>query len=65
MFMAWLVLISLSNPNAPPEMVRGYKTLAECYAPANSEDNASIMPFQRTRTPKGKAFVCMVIVYPT
>ena len=65
MFAAWLVLISLSNPAAPPEFVRGYKTLDACVASANSADNEGVMPLYRTPAPKGKAYLCMRFVYPT
>lgn len=65
MLTVWLVLISLSNPNAPPEPVEGYKTMAECAAEANSGHNRAIMPLYRRTVPKGKAYLCMRYVYPT
>lgn len=65
MLPVWLVLISLSNPLAPPQIVRGYPTVEECYDPANSGDNVSVMPLYKRTPPKGHVYACLKLVYPT
>lgn len=61
----WLVLISLSAPQAPPTLVQRFANAGDCYQAAVSGNNSHIMPLYRQAVPKGKGYLCMRFVYPT
>lgn len=65
--MIWLVMMSLTQPMAAPQMVGKFGTVQECSAAAVNANQVDV-PYgtlARTKTPKGKYFLCMQPVYPT
>lgn len=64
MLPVWLVIISLADPLAKPELVAPMKTMDDCVLEANSGNTRGVMPlYRREPLPKGKAFLCMKFTY--
>lgn len=66
--MIWLVMMSLAQPLAAPQMVQKFGTTQECVNAALNANNVGnqIGPQDwQKHAPNGKFFLCMKPVYPT
>lgn len=60
----WLVLLTLADPTVKPEPVKGFSDMDACVIEAQADNQQGELPRRRDRPPKGKAFVCMAVIYP-